>query len=91
MMLSACAESMIVSAPPAESLILSAPFDHVITLLGMTLTTAWQGATEKKTIGDTDNRRLTTLVNSTSTAPPIGLPLKMAKFCNTSNRLLVGC
>jgi hypothetical protein len=41
------------------------------------------------TIGDTDNCRLTTLVNSASTAPPIGLPSKGAKFCHTSNIFLV--
>jgi hypothetical protein len=34
-MLSACAESMIVSAPPAESMILLAPFDSVITYYAM--------------------------------------------------------
>ncbi len=54
------------------------------------LTVAWQGAMKKTTIGDTDDRQLTTLVNSASMAAPIGLPLKGAKFCHTSNRLLVG-
>jgi hypothetical protein len=33
MMLTACTESMIVSVLPAVSMILSAPFDHVIALL----------------------------------------------------------
>ncbi len=37
MMLSACAERMIVSVPTAASIILSAPFDHVITLSTITL------------------------------------------------------
>ncbi len=55
------------------------------------LTAARRGAMKKKTIGDTDDRRLTTLVNSASMAPPIGLPPKMAKFCHTFNRLLVRC
>ncbi len=36
-------------------------------------------------IGNTDDFRLTTLVNRA-----IGLPSKMAKFCHNSNRLLVG-
>ncbi len=86
-----CAESMIVSAPPAESMILSAPFDHVITLYGNNMLTAvrWV-AIKKSTISNTDNRWLPTLVNSASRAPPIGLPLKMAKFFHTSNRVLVG-
>jgi hypothetical protein len=30
------------------------------------------------------------IVNSASTAAPIGLPPKMAKSCHTSNRLLLG-
>ena len=55
------------------------------------LTAAWRGATKKTTIDDTDNCQLTTLVNSASTTPPIGLPPKGAKFCHTSNILLVGC
>ncbi len=54
------------------------------------LTAAQQGATKKTTISDTDDCWLTTLVNSASTAPPIGLPPKGAEFCHTSNRLLVG-
>jgi hypothetical protein len=54
------------------------------------LTVARQGATKKTTISNTDDCRLTTLVNSASTALPIGLPPKMAEFCHTSNRLLVG-
>jgi hypothetical protein len=33
MMLSACADSMIVTVLPAESIILSAPFDHVIMVI----------------------------------------------------------
>jgi hypothetical protein len=66
-------------------MILSALLDCVITL-----TAAQQGATQKTTIGNTDNRRLTTLVNSTSMAPPIGLQPKGAEFYHTSNILLVG-
>jgi hypothetical protein len=91
MMLSACAESMdtistgaesiILSAPPAESMILSALFGCII------LTVA---VMKKTAIGDTDDRQLRTLVNSASTAPPIGLPPKMPKFCHTLNILLVG-
>jgi hypothetical protein len=83
--LSASAESIILSGPPAESMI-------------STLSTVWSyyfamltaGATKKTTIGDTYNCRLRTLVNSASTAPPIGLPPKGTKFCHTSNILLVG-
>jgi hypothetical protein len=47
-------------------------------------------ATIKTTIGDTDNHLLTHLVNSAATALLIGLPLKGAMFCHTSNTLLVG-
>jgi hypothetical protein len=54
------------------------------------LTMAWGGATKKTIISNTDDRQLTTLVNSASSAPPIGLPPKMAKFCHTYNILLVG-
>jgi hypothetical protein len=88
MMLSACTESMIVSAPPAASMILSALFCHVInTTYYHAMITV--GATTKTTIGNTDDCRLQTLVNSASAAPPIGVPPKMAEFCHTSNRLLV--
>jgi hypothetical protein len=52
-----------------------------------TLTAA---ATKTKPIGDYDDRRFTIIVNNASTAAPIGLPPKMAEFCHTSNRLLVG-
>ncbi len=52
-----------------------------------TLTAA---ATKTKPIGDDDDRRFMIIVNSASTAAPIGLPPKMAKFCHTSNRLLLG-
>jgi hypothetical protein len=76
------AQSIILSALPAESMILSVLFGHVITLTAV--------ATKKTTIGDTDDRRLTTLVNSASMAPPISLPPKIAKFCHTLNILLVG-
>jgi hypothetical protein len=65
-------------------MILSAPIDHVITLSTITLEAARWGATKKTAIGNTDNRRLTNLVNSGSTAPPIGLPPKGAKFFQTS-------
>ncbi len=47
-------------------------------------------ATKKTTIGNSQYPRLMSLVNSASTAQPIGLPLKGAKFCHTSNILLVG-
>jgi hypothetical protein len=47
-------------------------------------------ATKTKPIGDDDDRRFTIIVNSTSTAAPIGLPPKMAEFCHTPNRLLLG-
>ena len=45
---------------------------------------------KKTTISNTDNRRLMTLVNRASTVLPIGAPSKGAKFCHTSNKLLVG-
>jgi hypothetical protein len=41
-------------------------------------------------IGNTDKYRLTTLFNSASTAPQIGLLPKGAKFCHTLNILVVG-
>jgi hypothetical protein len=53
----------------------------------ITLTAA---ATEKTTTGNCQYCRYTTLVNSTSTALPIGLPPKGAEFCYTSKILLVG-
>jgi len=45
---------------------------------------------KNKPIGNYDDCRFTIIVNSASTAAPIGLPLKMAEFCHTSNRLLLG-
>jgi hypothetical protein len=51
-----------------------------------TLTAA---ATKTKPIGDDDDCRFMIIVNSASTAAPIGLPPKMAKFCHTSNRSLL--
>jgi hypothetical protein len=44
-----------------------------------------------KPIGDNDDRRFTIIVNSASKAAQIGLPPKMAEFCHTSSRLLLGC
>jgi hypothetical protein len=88
MMLSAGAKCMIVSAPPAESMILTVLFDCVITLKHATSSAA--GSNKKITIGNTDNCQLTTLVNSASMLPLIGLPPKGAKFFHTSNRLLLG-
>jgi hypothetical protein len=58
----------------------------VITGYYATLTAA---ATKTNPIGDDDNRQFTIIVNSTSTAAPIGLPPKTAKFCHTSNRSLL--
>jgi hypothetical protein len=40
-------------------------------------------ATKTKPIGDDDDRWFTIIVNSASTAAPIGLPPKMAEFCHT--------
>jgi hypothetical protein len=87
MMLSTCAESIILSVPgaesaesiilsvlPAESMIPSALFGRVITLNS--------GGYKKTTIGNIDNRQLITLDNCASTALLIGLPPKMAKFCH---------
>jgi hypothetical protein len=53
-----------------------------------TLTAA---ATKTKLIGNDDDRQFTIIVNSASMAVPIGLPPKMAEFCHTPNRLLLGC
>ncbi len=55
------------------------------------ITTLTAAATKTKPIGDDDNRRFTIIINGASTAAPIGLPPKMAKFCHTPNRLLLGC
>jgi hypothetical protein len=43
-----------------------------------------------KPIGNDDDCQFTIIVNSASTAAPIGLPPKMAEFCHTPNRLLLG-
>jgi hypothetical protein len=56
-------------------------------LLRYTLTAA---ATKTKPVGDDDDRQFTIIVNSASTAAPIGLPPKMAEFCHTPNKLLLG-
>jgi hypothetical protein len=69
--LSTGAESIILSALPTESMILSVLFGFVT------------AAAKKKTIGNTDDCRLTTLASSASMAPQIGLPLKGGKFCHT--------
>jgi hypothetical protein len=47
-------------------------------------------ATKTKPIGNDDDCRFTIIANSASTAAPIGLPPKMAEFCHTPNRLLLG-
>jgi hypothetical protein len=44
----------------------------------------------RKKIGNRQFCQLTTLVNSTSTAPPIDLPPKGAEFRHTSNILFLG-
>jgi hypothetical protein len=62
-----------------KSVILSVPFGCVIMLT--------VAATKRTTI--TDDHQLTDLVNSASTALPIGLPPKGAKFCHILNILLV--
>ena len=62
-------------------------FPSLVLLRYRTLTAA---ATKTKPIGDCDDCRFTIIVNSASTAAPIGLPTKMAKFCHTSDRLLLG-
>jgi hypothetical protein len=50
-------------------------------LFGYAMLTA--AATKTNPIGDYDNRLITTIIKSASTAPPIGLPLKGAEFCHT--------
>jgi hypothetical protein len=47
-------------------------------------------ATKTKPIGDDDDCQFMIIINSASTAVPIGLPPKMAEFCHTPNRLLLG-
>jgi hypothetical protein len=63
---------------------------RLIVLLCQHVNSGAAGGNKKITISNTDNFQITTLVNSASTAPLIGLPPKGAKFCHTSNRLLVG-
>jgi hypothetical protein len=46
--------------------------------------------TKTKPIGDCDDCQFSIIVNSASLVAPICLLPKMAKFCHTSNRLLVG-
>jgi hypothetical protein len=46
-------------------------------------------ATKTKPIGDDNDRQFTIILNSASTAAAIGLPPKMAEFCQTSNRLIL--
>jgi hypothetical protein len=47
-------------------------------------------ATKTKPIGNDEDRRFTIIVNSASTAALISLLPKMAEFCHTPNRLLLG-
>ncbi len=58
--------------------------------LSCVITTLTAAATKTKPIGDDDDCRFTIIVNSASTAAPIGLPPKMAELCHTSNRSLLG-
>jgi hypothetical protein len=58
--------------------------------LSFVITTLTAAATKTKPIGDDDDRRFTIILNSASMVAPIGLPPKMAKFCHTSNRSLLG-
>ncbi len=46
-------------------------------------------ATKTKPIGNDDDCQFRIIVNSASTAAPIGLLPKMAEFCHTSNRSLL--
>jgi hypothetical protein len=60
-------------------------------MMGTATASAQRGGGQQKTkFCNTDNCGLMTLVSSASTALPIELLPKMAKFCHTSNRLLVG-
>ncbi len=84
MILSARAESAILPVHQAKSMIISVPFGCILTPTVIVVAT-------KKTICNTDVHRFTTLVNSASTVPTIGLPLKGAEFCHTLNIFLVKC
>jgi hypothetical protein len=57
--------------------------------LSCVITTLTAAATKTKPIGNDDDRRFTIIVNSASTAAPIGLPPNMAEFYHTSNRSLL--
>ncbi len=87
----------------AESIILSASYSQGALRLSLTMRVygtltlrvsysqqLTEAAMKKTTISNCQYCWLTSLVNSTSTAPPIGLPPKGAKFCHTLNILLVG-
>ncbi len=64
----------------AESIILSAcDVEH----------DANSGGYKKETIGDCQYQGFASLVNSTSTVQPIGLPPKGAKFCHTLNIFII--
>ncbi len=56
----------------------------------MLLRYANSGGYKNKPIGNCDDCWFTIIVNSVSMAAPIGLLPRMAKFCHTSNRLLLG-
>ncbi len=58
--------------------------------LSCVITMLTAAATKTKAIGDDDDCRFTIIINGASTAAQIGLPPKMAKFCHTPNRLLLG-
>jgi hypothetical protein len=75
------AESIILAALPAERMILAALFGCIITL-----TAAAKKKIQSVILRIADKQ----LWSTASTAPSIGLPLKGAKFCHTSNILLVG-
>jgi hypothetical protein len=47
-------------------------------------------ATKTKPIDNYEDYQFTIIINSASMTAPIGPPPKMAEFCHTSNRLLVG-
>jgi hypothetical protein len=58
--------------------------------LSCVITTLTAAATKTKPIGNDDDCQFMIIINGASTVAPIGLLLKMAKFCHTSNRSLLG-
>ncbi len=63
---------------------------YVFSFLCYYATTLTAAATKTKPIGDDDDCQFTIIVNSASTAAPIGLPPKMAEFLPHFQQIVAG-